>query len=582
MHEYTRALNEQPRRGTISRRGVLRHATILGLSLGAVQVILAACSQAPAAPTSAPAPTVAPAATAAPAPTTAPPTAAPQPAPAVLPSPTAAPTATGGITRGGTLIVTGLLSPTRFNDPALLNSVPESDVMRCVCDWLVRVEPDLSLSPALATKWTPSSDGLTWTVELRKGVTFNHGKPFTADDVVFTFNRLLDPNIKSAFRSVANYLPANGAIEKVDDFTVKFHAQRVVADFPYHLHDYHAGIVPTDFSGDFYKTPYGTGPFTLVDYQPDTSVTFQARKDYWKTGADGKPLPYVDKLQVLNFPDDASLLNAMKTGQVHVGTLSLALMPQVLQLSDVVRPIIYQINNFFNGVMHCDEKPFSDNRVRQALKLAVNRDQYIKTVLVGYGIPAYDQPIAPKIFPLSPTIEPVKQDVAKAKQLLADAGYPNGLDLQVYLNPDNSSTSLALWLQQSAAPAGFRMTLKPRPDYFQIWLQKWGDNIMGIDNWAQRATMSEFFNIAYRTGGDWNETHWSNKQFDDLLVQSDAELDTTKRKAIYQKMSELIETDGGLLAPAYYQHTDFASLKLQGYVPSPIVSPYWDAVWLKP
>jgi peptide/nickel transport system substrate-binding protein len=105
---------------------------------------------------------------------------------------------------------------------------------------------------------------------------------------------------------------------------------------------------------------------------------------------------------------------------------------------------------------------------------------------------------------------------------------------------------------------------------------------MGIDNWAQRATMSEFFNIAYKTGGDWNETHWSNKQFDDLLTQSDAELDTTKRKALYQQMSQILETDGGLLVPAYYQRVEFGSVKLQNYTPSPIVSPYWDAVWLKP
>ncbi|MEO6626190.1 MAG: ABC transporter substrate-binding protein, partial [Burkholderiaceae bacterium] len=178
------------------------------------------------------------------------------------------PTPLGGIKRGGKLVSTFFFSTERFNDPAIINSYFVSNTLRQVCDFLVRVTPELLVVPALATEWTPSADGKTWTIKLREGVKFNHGKDFNADDVLFTFDRLLDPATASGFAGVANYLKP-GSIEKVDDFTVNFHADRAVGDFPYHLFDYHAAILPTDWGGDFYAEPYGTGPFTIKSFRPD-------------------------------------------------------------------------------------------------------------------------------------------------------------------------------------------------------------------------------------------------------------------------------------------------------------------------
>ena len=144
-------------------------------------------------------------------------------------TPTAIPTPAGGIKRGGTLY-TGLNYTTdRFTDPALATNTFQANVVRQVCDWLVKVGTDMKVKPSLATDWAPSADGLKWTLHLRKGVKFNHGKAFTADDVVFTFNRMLTADTASAFKSVANYLQP-GSIQKVDDFTVVFTCDRVVGD----------------------------------------------------------------------------------------------------------------------------------------------------------------------------------------------------------------------------------------------------------------------------------------------------------------------------------------------------------------
>jgi peptide/nickel transport system substrate-binding protein len=492
-------------------------------------------------------------------------------------TPTPIPTPPGGIVRGGRLISTMAYETTRFNDPALAVNTYVANTYRQVCDWLVRVAPDLTLKPGLATKWTPSADGKDWTIELRKGVKFNNGKVFNADDVLFTFNRLLDPTIKSAFKSVANYLK-EGSIEKKDDYTVIFHCDRVVGDFPYHLHDYHAAILPVGWGGDFYAQPIGTGPFTIAEWRPDEHILFKARTDYWEMGADGKPLPYVDEVEVLGYPDATSLLDALKKGQLHLSYIDVATMPQVLQMRNIiVTP--FQTSSFYNAVLHCNEKPFSDVRVRKALKLAMDRPKFVKSVLFGYGVEAPDHPVGP-VYSDNPGIPAPARDVAQAKALLTQAGYPTGIDLKMSFFADDLTTNLAQWIQASGKDAGFRLTLAPNPDYFQVWLKDWGANVMGGDNWATRATPSEYFNIAYKTGGDWNETHYTNTALDDLLVKYDAELDAAKRKDELKQMCQLLSDDGGMINAGWRQDIYCQANNVQNFVMHPLVALYYKDVWL--
>ncbi len=495
-----------------------------------------------------------------------------------LVTPTPVPTPAGGIKRGGVLYSGLNYTTDRFTDPALSTSTFQANVVRQVCDWLVKVGPDLKVKPALATAWTPSADGMKWTINLRKGVKFSHGKAFTADDVLFTFNRMLTAETASAFKSVANYLKP-GSLQKVDDFTVVFTCDRVVADFPYHLHDYHAAILPSDFAGDFYKQPYGTGPFVIKDYRPGELLSYKRREDYWDLGVDGKPLPYVDGLEFRSFPDQQSSLDAIAKGDLHIMNVTYSQLPFVLKLDTTVRPIIWQTGNFHNGVLRCDSKPFDDPKVRKAFKLAMDRDAWNQTVFMGYSITAWDQPIAP-IYDLAPTLTGFKRDIEQAKKLLADAGYANGMDLKLQFPNDAGHTLLAQWAQASAAPAGFRITLAPNPNYYQTWLKPWDPFVMGADNWATRSTISEFLNIAYRSKGDWNEYKWTNDPFDKMLVQYDAELDATKRKTLVQQMCQIISDDGGVVNPGYRQEIVAINRMVQAFTPSPSIADYYAGVWL--
>jgi peptide/nickel transport system substrate-binding protein len=165
------------------------------------------------------------------------------------------------------------------------------------------------------------------------------------------------------------------------------------------------------------------------------------------------------------------------------------------------------------------------------------------------------------MYPLAPTDQnPRQQDYEKARQLLAEAGYPDGIDLKAYYidaaSDGGFAENFAIFMVSQAEPGGFRIELQPTPDYWNIWLDDWGENTLGISNWAQKNTASEMFNLAYRTGASWNETHWSNPEFDALLEEFDRTLDQEVRRGQLKQLTDMIRNDGCVMIPGFRQ--DFA------------------------
>jgi peptide/nickel transport system substrate-binding protein len=283
--------------------------------------------------------------------------------------------------RGGTIYSALGIDTRRFDDPAKMDQVFVSNYVRQVCDYLVVLDPDLILQPALATGWTPSADGLDWTITLREGVKFNHGKDFNADDVVFTFTRLIDPETASGWAGAANYVTG---VEKIDDFTVVFHTSRVVADFPYTLFLYHAAILPADWPGDFFTNPWGTGPFTIEEHVPDEFVRFRRREDYWQMGADGQPLPYVDAVEFVSYPDEAARFSALQEGSLHLAPASITLRDQYLTLTNYDFSTV-QTGNLHIGIMQFNQEPWTNPLAVEALKLSIDRKAYADTPVPRSG-----------------------------------------------------------------------------------------------------------------------------------------------------------------------------------------------------
>lgn len=442
----------------------------------------------------------------------------------------------------------------RFDDPARLNLVFPSNAVRQVCDYLVVLDTNLELKPSLATSWTPSEDGLSWTVTLREGVKFNHGKDFNADDVVFTFSRLIDPDTASGWAGAANYVTG---VEKVDDYTVLFHTNRVAADFIYTLFLYHAAVLPADWPGNFIANPWGTGPFTLEEFAPGEYIRFKRREDYWQMGADGQSLPYLDEVEFDSYADEAARYSAEQEGSLDMASANLSLKAQYDALAEFNFTTV-QTGNLDIAIMQFDQEPWTKPEMREAIKLLIDRQAYADTRFGGFAIPAADQPIAAGMYPLAPADQtPRQQDYEQVRALLAQAGYENGIDLTVpYIDPASDggyTDQFAQFLVGQAEQAGVRLTLAPDPNFWDTWLSDWGPNVLGLSNWAQKNTASEMFNLAYYSTGVWNESHWNNPDFDALLEQFDSTLDQEERRGQLAQLCDLISNEGTVMIPAFRQ-----------------------------
>ncbi len=516
MHEYLGHLAEEYRAGRVRRRTFIRWAATLGLSAPAISAILAACSPtAPAVPTLAPAsaPTSA---------SVAPAGAAPTSAPAAQPR------------RGGTIRVTG--SPAVEINPHKLTSSGGIITVFPVLNFLTHVSADGVPQPELATSWTPSADIKTWTFQLRQGVKFHDGSPFGADDVVATYKRLTDKTSGSTAASTLNFLPMDG-IEKVNDATVAFHLSRPQADFPFFTYIYQAGILPANWSGDFASSPIGTGPFKMTNYTPGQGSTYVRNEDYWESG-----LPYLDGIEIKIWQDPSGELTALQSGASDL----MALTPYDA-LDDIRKNPNLQVQSSRSASydamhMRVDTPPFDNPKVRQALALSLNRQDVLDIVLgPDGGDLASDQPVAP-ILRDHVDIAMKMQDLNMAKQLLSDAGHPNGFEFDL---PTHSGAewlkNWALTLQQAFAPLGVKANLVVETS--QVYYAHWTTVTTGVTEWASRSTASEILNSAYRTGVNWNSAHWSNTTFDSTLDQLDATVDLQKRKELMLTLEKALSDE---------------------------------------
>jgi len=518
MHEYLGHLADEYRSGRVGRRTFIRWAATLGLSAPAISAVLASCAPAPAATS----------------PTTTAPAAVPPITAVATPAAQTQPTAQAQPVRGGTIRVTG--SPAVEINPHKLTSNGGIITTFPCLNFLARVSADGVPQPELATSWTPSADTKTWTFQLRQGVKFHDGSAFNADAVVATYRRLADKSTGSTAASTLNFLPPDG-IEKVDDYTVVFHLSRAQADFPYYTYIYQAGILPANWSGDWATSPIGTGPFKMTGYNAGQGSTYVRNESYWETG-----LPYLDGIDIKIWQDPSGELTALQSGASDM----MALTPYDA-LDDIRKNPNLQVQSSRSASydamhMRVDTAPFDNPKVRQALALALNRQDVLNIVLgQDGGDLANDQPVAP-ILRDHVDVGMKSQDINQAKQLLAEAGHPNGFEFD--LPTHNGAEWLKNWaltLQQAFAPLGVKANLVVETS--QVYYTHWTTVTTGVTEWASRSTASEILNSAYRTGVNWNSAHWSNTAFDSALDQLDATVDLNKRKELMLTLEKALSDE---------------------------------------
>ncbi|QOZ44532.1 ABC transporter substrate-binding protein [Bradyrhizobium sp. CCBAU 53340] len=448
--------------------------------------------------------------------------------------------------------------------PMLARVNPEYLVTELLYSNLTRLKPDMTVEPDLALSWDPNETRTEWTFKLRPGVTFHDGSPLTSEDVVATINAILDPKTASPGRTNVGPIKEVAAI---DPLTVKFTLTGAYADLPVALTYLNARIVPAKvIASDLASlstTANGTGPFKLVSYEPDRKIVVERNAAYYDPTR-----PYLDRVELLVYPDRTAEASAMISGEIDLLLTTTPGEYERLVKASGVKALRTPSGQFLNINLGCDQKPFNDIRVRQALALAVDREATVGFVAGGYGTPGNDTPLNPA-YHFYKNIPMKKPDIAKAKQLLTDAGYPNGIDLTLIASDRPATrTQLGVAIREMAAAAGFRINVQtmPHATYLdQVW--KKGNFYVGFYN--MQPTADAIFNLLYTSNATWNETHWNNSEFDSVINAARVETDEAKRATLYGKAQEMMNTEVPSVISAFFDLLAAQRSYVEGYTLHP-------------
>ncbi|MGH6948990.1 MAG: ABC transporter substrate-binding protein [Kiloniellales bacterium] len=557
IHPYVPELKEQLRAGAIDRREFLRTATLLGVAapaayamagkiLGEEQVVKSAAAQTPKA--------------------------------------------------GGSFKVA--MEVQEMTDPAVFDWTQKSNVSRHIVEYLTITGPDNITRPYLAEGWEASDDLKTWTLRLRQGVKWNNGDDFGADDVVHNFKRWTDPATGSSniglFASmtedvdtgkkddkgnpVTSRRMTEGAVEKVDDHTVRLNLNSAVLSIPENLYNYPTAIVHRSFDDtgrDLSKNPIGTGPYELGDFRIGELAVLRKRSaPYW--GGD----VYLDEIRYVDTGGDPSAaIGALASKQVDgVYSLDISTIDTVEKLPGVV---LHQAITAQTGCtrMKVTQKPFDDPRVRKAIVLCCDNQRLLALAHRGRGQVAENHHVAP-IHPEYAELPPLKRDVDLAKKLLAEAGYGDGLNLEGISGDAEGpwETAQMQAIKEMLAPAGINMALKvmPSAQYWEIWDKA----PFSLTSWTHRPLGVMVLNLAYRSGVPWNETAYNNPEFDKSLNEASSILDVNERRKVMATTQKILQDDAVMVQPFWRAIFTATTDRVKGYHAHPTRYHQFHKVWL--
>lgn len=447
----------------------------------------------------------------------------------------------------GTIRVAALAPGERL-DPTTLSSEGGVLLVGQTGEYLTWSNDRLQLEPRLGTSWKPNSNATKWTFAIRKGVRFHNGRPLTADDVVATFERLSDPANASYALSVFAGVLSKGSTLKIDTFTVTFNLDVPHANFPYLVSSDNANavILPKDYTGDWDRTFIGTGPWVLTGYAAGERATFKRNSAYW----DRARIPRFATLALSLYNDESDVVRQLQAGQIdaiaHVGAAtgqSLATDPTVLVQS--LRTSSHrQIHLRNDGV-------FADRRVRQAFALTLDREAMLLAMTAGRGDLGNDSPFAPAFGATEGSVPQRKADLARARQLMKDAGAEAGFEVQLDSWPANDVSALAARLAMAAIQIGISIRPSLTPDYSA---RSWLDSQMGITDYRHRGAPNFVLWSALRSVGSWNAAHYRSMAFDGLVQDFNAALDVQSQKTTAKRIEEMLLDDTPIVVPYFANH----------------------------
>ncbi len=428
-------------------------------------------------------------------------------------------------------------------DPHIVTAFSSMRRIDLLYNRLVRLDDTMKIVPDLAESWEIPNN-LTYIFHLRKGVKFHNGREMVASDVKYSLERVLDPATASPGRS---YISTISKIETPDDYTVKLTLSSPLASLLDALTSNNISIVPkeaVDANGNLQRIAVGTGPYMLKEWVADNSMTLVKNPNYFE-----KDLPLTDTVIFKVIPEEASLYAGVRSGNLDMATINDgAIIRQAVGDKNVVvmsKPgmnvRVFSFNN--------QKKPFDDVRVRQAVALALDRSEIISLAEYGMAAPTGPIPISAKEWAIPPEQLPFgKPDYAKAKQLLTEAGFPNGFSFDIVCSATyEGGLAVAQVVQNELKNIGLTANLD---------VVEWGNY---IDRWKKRdfSTMVELrggssepdrflFRSLHSTGGV-NNFMFKDKEVDSLLELGREQTIPAERKATYDKLQRLLSEKAPLV-----------------------------------
>jgi peptide/nickel transport system substrate-binding protein len=408
--------------------------------------------------------------------------------------------------------------------------------------YLTQITSTNELGPDMADSWSASDDASEWTFQLNKNAAFHSGKPFTAEDAIASLNHHRGDKSTSAAKALVKDITD---IVKNDDHSITVKLSGGNADLPWLMTDYHLAMCPAKADGTIdWQSGDGAGPYKIVNHESGVATKL-VRHDGWHLeGA------YFDECELTVLNDPNARQTALVTGDVDAVTqLELKTLALLKRQRDI------EIDNVPSGAaitmpMFCDKAPFDDVNVRLALKLAIDREEIIKKIAFGTAIPGNDVHVSPNM-PYWADLPQRKYDPDKAKALLKKAGKEG---LEVSLSTADSvysgAVDMGVLYAEQAKAAGIKINVVREPNdgyYSDVWLKK----PFCMVQWGARPTPDQMFSLAYKDDAAWNESHWQNKRFNELLLTAKAELDQAKRTEMYREMQQLARDDGGTIIPMF-------------------------------
>ncbi len=463
---------------------------------------------------------------------------------------TSATNSAGGGTpvRGGTFNV-GMLTAGNAETIDPSKAVNLSDLLRIaqLYDQLFTVGPDVKTPvPRLALSAEPNKDATLWTIRLRDNVVWHDGKPFTADDVVWTIKSWSDP-ASHANGQVAGLVDFKN-VRRRDPLTVEIPLVRPAGQFPTVL-TFNQQVILQEgtTSGQISSKPVGTGPFKFVSFSPGKQSVFVANKDYWEEGK-----PYVDKLVVnTSFSDEKSRQNALLSGAINIAPFLPPLVAK--QLESAPRATLLRSRSVIQYwfLMRVDSGPFADVRVRQAMKLIADRQALIDQALAGFGEVANDL-IGVDTAYYASDLPQREQDIEKAKSLLKAAGQENfSFTFPTAEAVPGFNASVTLFAQQ-AKEAGVNVNVQQvSPATYYTPAGGFLKRPIGIDIGAPFQSLTEVYRTFFTSSAPFNETHWGQQRGGAaklrLIDEAIAAVDKDKAAELWGEVQRQQYDEGGVL-----------------------------------